>query len=162
MTLNAKLWTWQQWLWTSELRSDDDSKMHEWAWKMALNAKLRKIVNQNAWMGTKNGSERQVWRKNGDGTGCEYETTVPNIKLRMNDGSERLKCKCGFERQMGNEQWLWTPTKSMTLNARMKQWLWMPNWRWWRLWTPNWNNGSKRQMENERWHWTPNGKRAMW
>ena len=63
--------------------------MPEWAWKMALNAKLRKIVDQNAWRGTKDGSERQGWRKNANGCGCGYETTAPNIELGMNNGSER-------------------------------------------------------------------------
>ena len=47
MALNAKT------------KRESDSKTHEWAWRMALNAKLQKIVNQNAWMGTKSGSKCQ-------------------------------------------------------------------------------------------------------
>ena len=40
-------------------------------------------------MGMKNGSESQKLKKNGDNYGCGYETTAPNIELRMNNGSER-------------------------------------------------------------------------
>ena len=110
---------------------------------MTLNAKLRKVVNQNAWMGTKNGSERQWWRKNGDVTGCGYETTTLNIELRMNNGSERQSANValnakwemndGSERQ--TKQWLWTPKRSMNDSSKSQKKM----------------NGSERQ----------NGKRTM-
>ena len=78
----------EKWLWMPKLR-EKVTKAHEWSWRMALNAKLRKIVDQNAWMGTKDDSECQEWRKNANGYGCGYETTAPNIELRMNNDSER-------------------------------------------------------------------------
>ena len=106
----------EKWLWTPKLR-EKVTKTHEWAWRMALNAKLRKIVDQNAWMGTKDGSERQGWRKNANGCGCGYETTALNAKVQM---------------------WLWT------LNGK---WMMVLNTEWnndserqtkVQLWTPNW------------------------
>ena len=87
-------------LWTPKLKKIWWLKIHEWVWKIALNAKLRKIVNQNAWRGTKDGSERQGWRKNANGYGCGYETTTPN--------------------------WEWITA----LNAKVQMWLWTPNGKW--------------------------------
>ena len=124
-----------EWAWKMALKAKAKKrwwlKIHEWVWKTALNAKLRKIVNQNAWKGTKDGSERQGWRKNANGCGCGYE------------GSEyqtdwTLKCKCGSERQMGNEWWPWTLTESTTLNAEWNNGSEPQTKRWWWLWTPNW------------------------
>ena len=59
-------------------------------------------------MGTKDDSECQEWRKNANGYGCGYETTAPNIELRMNNDSERQSANVALNAEIEN----------ITLNAK--------------------------------------------
>ena len=124
MTLNAKV----------KLKKDDGIKClneyEKWLWTL----KLRKVVTQNTWMNTKNGSERQKLKKK------KVMAMDVDMKLRLWTSSWDWITALNTKVQMNNGSECHKGRRMMALNAETKLGIWTPKWRT--------NGGSKRQTEN--------------
>ena len=122
-------------------------------------------------------------KKNGDGYGCGYETTTPNIELRMTNGFERQNANVALnaklERGGGSEHRKWEKmvalsvkqkvnndserqNEQMALNSKLKKYEGIEclgEYKKW-LWTPRLKAlvALNAKAERQWWLWTLNGK----
>ena len=177
------------WLWTPELRSDNDvsecrnwkcyedgSKHRNWEAVMTtLNPETEKCdfecQIENRWWLWMLKLRMRLWTSNWEvmmALNAETENATLNVKLRSNDGSERRNWEATMMALNAETE----NAMRMTLNTETeKWWLWTPklrsgdddsepqNWKMW-LWTSNWKSMMALNIETE--NVTLNIKLKVW